>query len=49
MNLEEVYSIINATSSGETKTKNGKPIFSIRQLQSDNKERKRKRLEKTKE
>ena len=50
MNLEEVYSIINATNSGETKkTKNGKPIFSIRQLQSDNKERKRKRLEKTKE
>lgn len=50
MNLEEVYSVINSTNQCETKkTKNEKPIFSIRQLQSDNKERKRKRLEKTKE
>ena len=50
MNLEEVYSVINSTNQCETKkTKNVKPIFSIRQLQSDNKERKRKRLEKTKE
>ena len=50
MTLEEIYSVINSTNQCETKkTKNGKPIFSIRQLQSDNKERKRKRLEKTKE
>lgn len=50
MTLEEIFSVINSTNQRETKkTKSEKPIFSIQQLQSDNKERKRKRLEKTKE
>lgn len=50
MTLEELFSTVNSTSNQEkNRSKNKKPMFSIRQLQIDNKERKRKRLEKTKE